>query len=396
MQNNRKYVVGGMVLGIALMLLGSFAFEALTDSTFLGGGKDAPGSKAVEEKVEGIASLIHEQYLYEVDDEKLVNGMYAGLLNGVEDPYSCYYTKEEYRIVNESVEGEYQGIGIVMVQEKETGMISVGHCYEGSPAEKAGIQDGDIFYQVEDLVVDKDTTLEDISALIREESRKSVHITLIREGEDDYVELDVTKEAVEIPVVESKMLEDQRGYIAIRQFAATTPDQFQKAYNELQEQKMEALVIDLRDNPGGLLTSVCDTLEMIMPKGLLVYTKDKKGVEEQYDCKGKTPIDIPLVVLINGNSASASEIFAGAVKDHDVGTLVGETSYGKGIVQNIFQLNDGSVVKLTVSSYYTPDGVNIHGKGIAPDEEVKPKEQDEKGQEGKDTQLEKAIALLNN
>ncbi|MCH1980921.1 S41 family peptidase [Lawsonibacter sp. OA9] len=201
--------------------------------------------------------------------------------------------------------------------------------------------------------------------------------------------MDLEKAEVEIPAVSYKMLQDEVGYIVIYQFTAVVPEQFQKACQLLTEQGIKRLIVDLRDNPGGLLTSVCDTLNSFMPKGLLVYTEDRNGNRTEHFSEGKTPLDIPLVVLVNQNSASSAEIFAGAVKDYGVGTLVGTTTYGKGIVQKTFGLNDGSVVKLTVSSYYTPNGINIHGTGIEPDVEV---EQPEDATE--DLQLEKALELI--
>ena len=185
------------------------------------------------------------------------------------------------------------------------------------------------------------------------------------------------------------MLEDGVGYLAIYEFTDVTFEQYQEARLDLEEQGMEKLVIDLRDNPGGLLTSVCDVLETILPKGLIVYTEDKYGKREEELCDGESPLDIPLVVLVNGNSASASEIFAGAVKDHQIGTIVGWTTYGIGVVQTIKDLGDGSALKLTISNYYTPNGINIHGVGIEPDEKV---EMDAEGRE--DTQLKKALEIL--
>ena len=220
---------------------------------------------------------------------------------------------------------------------------------------------------------------------------------MIREGENDYLEINIEKEEVKIPVVSHEMLDNQVGYLAIYEFTDVTFEQYQKAKEDLESQGMEKLVIDLRDNPGGLLTSVCDVLGTILPKGLIVYTEDKYGKREEELCDGKTPIDIPLAVLVNGNSASASEIFAGAVKDHKMGTIVGTTTYGKGVVQTIRDLGDGSALKLTVSNYYTPNGVNINGVGIEPD--VK-EELDKSLQTGDtvnkedDNQLQKAIEVL--
>jgi len=392
MSKNKRYLFIGMIAGIILTLAGSWGIDFLAARGMLFGNDNVtPGSKVTQKKIESIDKLIQDYYLYDVDETKLTESMYAGLVNGIDDPYSCYYTKEEYEIVNESTEGHYKGIGVVMIQSKETGAVSVAHCYEGSPAQEAGILEGDIIFKVDGTSLDG-VELGDVSVMIKSNAQDTVHLTLLRNGEE--IELDVAKASIEIPVVTWEMLSDQKGYISIHQFTAATAHQFQQAYQELNEQGMKSLIVDLRNNPGGLLSGVCDTLDLFMPKGLLVYTEDKYGNRAEYTSKGKTPMEVSLVVLINENSASAAEIFAGAVKDHEMGTLVGTTTFGKGIVQKIFNLTDGSVVKLTISSYFTPNGVNIHGKGIEPDvavENVMPAE----GEEAVDAQLEKAIEILN-
>lgn len=394
MLKNRKYLFIGLASGIILTLAGTWGTNMLAATGVLSGDGTtiAPSSKVAEKKVETIESLIHKYYLYDVPNDNLTDSMYAGLVDGIADPYSCYYTKAEYESVNESTEGHYQGIGVVMIQDKDTNAVTVAHCYEGSPAQIAGVKDGDIIYMIDDVLVDKQK-LTDVSAKIKTNGKQTVHLSLIREGQNDYVEVDVVKGDIEIPVVDNKMLEDQIGYIGIHQFTGATTNQLEKALTELKEQGMKRLVIDLRDNPGGLLSGVCNSLDLIMPKGLLVYTEDKYGNKSEYQSEGKTPLDLPLVVLTNKNSASASEIFAGAVKDRNVGTLVGTTTFGKGIVQKIFNLSDGSVVKLTISSYYTPSGINIHGTGIEPDVEIENPEFVE-DQEFQDLQLEKAIEVV--
>ena len=211
----------------------------------------------------------------------------------------------------------------------------------------------------------------------------------LREGEADLIETEVKKEKLAAIVADGKMLDDKIGYLAISEFTGLTSEQFQKAYQSLQDQGMERLIIDLRGNPGGLVTAVCDTLRQILPEGLIVYTEDKNGKREEYTCDGDTPISIPLVVLVNENTASAAEIFTGAVKDYGIGTIVGTTTFGKGIVQNTFQLSDGSVVKLTIAHYYTPLGNDIHKVGITPDVEVELPDD-----ATSDVQLEKALEVV--
>lgn len=394
MEGRGKFLKG-FILGLLLMSLisagGFYAYTAGGGSR----GKKSLTSRENMEKVNYLEELIDLYYLNEPDRTKMEEGMYAGMVEGLEDPYSRYYTPEEYSALNEETQGRYEGIGVVM-QQNEDGLVTFVRCYEGAPGEQAGLKAGDILYKVNDQeVIDMD--LSTVAQKIKDPDINPVHLTLAREGEKDYLEVDIKKEEVKIPVVSHEMLENHVGYLAIYEFTDVTFEQYQAAREDLEQQGMEKLVVDLRDNPGGLLTSVCDVLETILPKGLIVYTEDKYGTREEELCEGKTPIEIPLAVLVNENSASASEIFAGAVKDHKVGTIVGTTTYGKGVVQTIRNLGDGSALKLTISNYYTPNGTNINGVGIEPDEKV---ELDENlAKEGTvsredDSQLQKAIEVL--
>ena len=222
---------------------------------------------------------------------------------------------------------------------------------------------------------------------------------MFRENEEKSREISVDVTDVELPSVFGEMLDKKTGYIQITQFTGVTPQQYKDMFAELKDKGMERLVIDLRDNPGGLLTSVCDILREILPEGLIVYTEDKYGNREEETCDGKHQLDMPLAVLVNENSASASEIFAGAVQDHEVGTIVGTTTYGKGVVQELRQLSDGSAVKLTVSNYYTPNGNSINKVGIKPDVEVKlASELLNKAEitHEEDNQLQKALDVIEN
>ena len=394
MENRGKFLKG-FILGLLLMsLISAGGFYAYTSGAGLKGKRSLAGRETME-KINYLEDLIDLYYLNGPDQTKMKEGMYAGLVDGLEDPYSRYYTTEEYSALNEETQGRYEGIGVVM-QQNEDGLVTFVRCYEGAPGEQAGLKAGDILYKVNDQEV-TDMDLSTVAKKIKDPDINPVHLTMIREGENDYLEINIEKEEVKIPVVSHEMLDNQVGYLAIYEFTDVTFEQYQKAKEDLESQGMEKLVIDLRDNPGGLLTSVCDVLGTILPKGLIVYTEDKYGKREEELCDGKTPIDIPLAVLVNGNSASASEIFAGAVKDHKMGTIVGTTTYGKGVVQTIRDLGDGSALKLTVSNYYTPNGVNINGVGIEPD--VK-EELDKSLQTGDtvnkedDNQLQKAIEVL--
>ncbi len=385
----------GFILGLLLMaLVSAGGFYAYVT----GGQAKASGSltdKKCMDKISYLESLIDRNYLNEADTEKMKEGMYAGMVNGLEDPYSRYYTVEEYGTLNEETQGHYEGIGVVM-QQGENGLVTLARCYEGAPGEKAGLKAGDAIYKVNgEEVLEMD--LAAVAKKIKDPEVNPVHLTISREGEKDYLELDIVKEEVKVPVVSHEMLDGHVGYLAIYEFTDVTFEQYQNARKDLESQGMEKLVIDLRDNPGGLLTSVCDVLNTILPKGLIVYTEDKYGKREEEFCDGRAPIDIPLAVLVNENSASASEIFAGAVKDHQVGVIVGTVTYGKGVVQTIKDLGDGSALKLTVSNYYTPNGVNINGVGIEPDETVElDKSLLEKGSftRQEDNQLQKAVEIL--
>ena len=237
-----------------------------------------------------------------------------------------------------------------------------------------------------DDMVCTENDLNVIAAAIKNGEGDTVHMKLRRDKEE--YEVDVEKAEIEVPVVAGKMLDDQIGYIQIAQFTGLTSDQFAEQYKELTDQGMKALIVDLRNNPGGLLDSVVDTLRQILPEGMIVYTQTKDGTKKEYTCDGETPIEIPLTVLVNENSASASEIFAGAVHDHEIATLVGTKTFGKGIVQQTFPFTDGSAIKMTIAKYYTPNGVCIHGEGISPDVEVElPEDATE------DVQLNKAIEV---
>ena len=297
----------------------------------------------------------------------MAEGMYAGMVASLEDPYSGYYSPEQYQDLMESTEGKYQGIGLSMMKDTETGEVTVQEVYQDSPAQEAGIQAGDQLLELNGETI-ADMELDQLASLLQ--NGEEATLTLLREGSEEPVTVTVQAAEVEMTVVTGRMLENQIGYIRISRFTDGTPEQFETLYQSFQEQGMSGLIIDLRDNPGGLLDAVCSTLEQILPEGLIVYTEDKDGNRVEHTGEGNTPIQIPLTVLINENSASAAEIFAGAVKDYQVGTLVGTTTFGKGIVQETYALEDGSAVKLTIAKYYTPSGINIHGTGITPDVEV--------------------------
>lgn len=350
---------------------------------------------AFTQKIKYLENMIDEEYLGEISTDKLEEGVYAGLIYGLGDVYSRYYTKDEYEQESVTTEGSYVGIGVAM-QKYTAGGVQIVECYKGSTAEEAGVKVDDVITAIngEDIT---DTELQDVVSMIKDNEDKDVVLTVQRKGEDTQ-EITVKVSNVELPSVFGEMLDENTGYIQITEFKGVTVEQYEEVFADLKEQGMERLVVDLRDNPGGLLNVVCDILRDILPEGLIVYTEDKNGNRSEETCDGKNPLDMPLAVLVNGNSASASEIFAGAVKDYGLGTIVGTTTYGKGVVQSIRQLSDGSAVKLTVANYYTPKGNSINKTGIRPDVEVELSPEllnQEEITHEEDNQLQAALNSLN-
>lgn len=321
----------------------------------------------VIEKMQAIEKII-DYYYYEedVDLSVIEDGIYDGMVESLGDPYSTYYSEEELEDIMEQTEGIYYGIGAYVSLDQTTGLGQISGVIAGTPAEAANLREGDLIYEV-DGKSGAGLELTEIVSMIKGEEGTIVHLTLIREGENDYVEVDIERRKVESPTVNYEVYDNGMGYIQITEFDDITLDQFTEALAVCRGSDVKGLILDLRSNPGGNLNTVVDIARELLPEGLIVYTEDRYGKRTEYSCDGTKELKMPLVVLINGNSASASEILAGAIKDYGIGTLVGTTSYGKGIVQRIISLQDGSAVKLTVSSYFTPKGNNIHGIGIEPD-----------------------------
>ncbi len=344
-------------------------------------------------KIEALESVI-DTYYYKADLDKQdqINGLYKGLMESLNDPYSEYYTEEELLDLTSDVQGIYFGIGAYVSFDSTINMARISGVMPGSPAEEAQLCIDDIIYEV-----DKESTqglsLEEVVSRIKGEEGTNVHLTIVRSGVSDYVEVDVKRAQIEVPTVSTEVFDDNIGYLKITEFDEVTTTQFIEGLAELRAQNIEGLILDLRSNPGGSLATVCDIARQILPKGVIVYTEDRDGTREDYNCDGANEIDIPIVVLTNQYSASASEILAGAIKDYKLGKLVGKTTYGKGIVQRIFDLRDGTAVKITVSSYFTPSGVNIHGIGIEPDVEVD-FDSEAYAEDKTDTQLDKGIEVM--
>lgn len=407
----RRGIAAGMfgmllVVVIAATIIGVFwkkdvlqekISEAGSEESTQESTKDTISSSEVEKKAGTIADILDQYYYEDIDEDALVDGMYAGMVDGVGDPYTCYYSAEEYSSLMETTSGTYYGIGAVLTQDAETNVVTILHVYSGTPAEEAGVKDGDIIVKVDD-VEGNSMELSELVKHIKGEEGTTVHLQLLREGEEDYLDFDVERRQVEIPTVEYQMLEGKVGLIQISEFSDNTPEQFDAAIKDLQGQGMEAMIVDLRNNPGGVLQAVCSMLDEILPEGTIVYTEDKYGNRSDYD-SDEACLDIPMAVLINENSASASEIFAGAIKDYKYGTLIGTTSFGKGIVQSIIPLEDGSAVKVTMAKYFTPNGNYIHEKGIEPDITLEYEylgDKDADYEPMQDNQVLKAIEVLGN
>lgn len=374
--SKKSYFAGlitGVIWGIAvvfiLIILSNIIESELTES---GKISDNVGTSALtgSSKSSIIKQYIDKYFMEDVDNDILTEGMYKGMLESLNDPYSVYYTKDEVESLKRSSEGEYVGLGISVTQNNETKVITVTKVYDDSPAKDAGIESGDTIYSVNDNVL-TDETLDELLVDIKGEEGKEVKMQLKR-GEET-IDADMKLREVLIDVVSYEMLEDNIGYIIIDQFTGTSTEQVEEAINDLKSQGMERIIVDLRDNPGGQLECIQAILNYFLPKDkLLLYSETKDGEQEKYYTENDGLItDMPLCVLVNENSASASEVFAGVVKCYDRGKLVGTKTFGKGIMQSTFGLSDGTAIKLTIGKYYLPDDSNIHGIGIEPDYEVK-------------------------
>lgn len=351
--------------------------------------------KKIEEKTSVLQNIIDRYFLFDEDMTKVEDGIYAGMMNGLGDPYTVYYTKEEYKALNEDTEGKYSGIGAVVSQNPNSKIITIVKIFDNSPANDAGLQVGDIIYKIDgEEVAGTDMDIL-VKTKIRGEEGTSFKMTVLRGDDRKEVELDLTRRSIEVETVSGKMLDNNIGYIAVSQFDAVTSEQFKSNIESLQSQGMTKLIVDLRGNPGGLLDQVVDMLDYILPEGLVLYTEDKYGEREEYYSDGSHELKIPMVVLVNENSASASEVFTATFRDFEWGTVVGKTTFGKGIVQNVLPLGDGTAVKITTQHYYPPSGYDLHKVGIKPDLEVDLNEGAKIGTDS-DNQLSAAIDILKN
>lgn len=337
-------------------------------------------------KVEELKGYIDQYFYKDVSDVDFEDGILKGLFTSLEDPYSVYMNTADYENFNISTTGEYGGIGIV-VSPNENGYIEVVSPIEDTPAEKAGVKSGDIILAVDATDVDVDMYEEAVS-MIRGKPGDAVKLTIRRTGVSELLDFEIVREQIKVQVVKTEVLEDQIGYLRLTSFDEDAYKEFKTELNALLAQDITGLIVDLRGNPGGSLDECTQIADYLLGEQVIVYMEDRAG-EKTYYRSDKNKVDLPMAVLVDGGSASASEILTGAIQDSESGVVIGTQTFGKGLVQSVIELRDNTAFKLTTSQYFTPDGTNIHSVGIEPDIVIEPSED-----ETQDVQLEKAIEVI--
>ncbi len=399
MENNSKgqkiYRIAMIIIITALLsslITTIIVTENITSSASINSIISGDGTTGIETALASIRTMLEEKYIGELDDEQMIEMAIKGYVAGVGDQYTVYYTPEEMSEEYDTAMGNYVGIGIYMIVDYEEGTITVVEPMEGSPAEEAGLQEGDIITKVEDEEVTADNVT-DISNKIKGEEGTTVKLEIAR-GEEVF-EVEIERARIEVSHINSRMLDNNIAYIEIIDFDGGTAEEFKENYESLKEQGATSLIIDIRDNGGGVVNEAIDILEMICDKGsTLLIEKDKDGNEDIIESEEPPTIDMPIVVLVNGNSASASEILAGALKDLDKATIIGTQTYGKGVIQTLYRLSDGSGLKITTAEYYTPGRNQINEIGIEPDIVVELPDDITELTDENDTQLQRAIEEL--
>lgn len=373
---------------VSLLLLGGFRVITNTAGSYASGKVT---EKEVSKKLNKLNALIDKYYLYEdeIDTDKLAEGIYSGYTSALGDKYTVYYDEDETKALMESTSGTFSGVGATLTKDADTGYATIVNVYEDSPAEKAGLKAGDVLEKIDDHEVG-DEQLDTVVSWIKGEKGTDVKITVLRDGEE--LELTATRDTIEVKTVSYEMKENQIGYIRVSEFDTVTYDQFKEALDDLEKQGMQGLIVDLRNNPGGSLDTVTNMLRLLLPEGTIVSTKDKNGKTDEITCDGTHEFKKAMAVLVNQYSASASEIFSGAVQDYGTAKIVGVTTYGKGVVQQLMDLGDGTCLKVTIAEYYTPNGRSINGKGVEPDVEVE-YQYDEENPKA-DNQLDQALSTV--
>ena len=408
MGNKANYFLG-LLSGVALMIV-AWVVVSLTpfnDAPMLSfDGAPAPAAAAAAEldaadiiqKLNHIHQIIENNFIGDFDLELAIEMMFAGFVYGAGDPYTVYMDEATFASFREETEGSFIGIGVSITVDITDNRILIISPFEGSPAFKAGLLPGDKIVRINGYEVFGDGINEAIR-MMRGEAGTEVVVTIFRESNGTTFDVPIIRDVIEVETVRSSLLDGNIGYIRISQFDRVTHSQFVDAYERLMEQKIDGLILDLRNNPGGLLNVVIDITDMLIPEGIITFTEDAQGRRVYARSSGDRQIDIPLIVLVNGNSASASEVLSGAVLDTGVGELLGTTTFGKGLVQNVFPLRDGSAVKVTVQRYFTPAGTSIHGTGITPTHYVEMAVELTNNlmriSQEEDVQLQEAITIIN-
>lgn len=402
MKNKKSFFKGALTGALAVLLIMSMVSCGVNlPGTSKTTKKSSSGSDSSEEllddstktKLELLEQLVDESYSGDIDMDDLQEGLYRGYIDGLGDKYSVYYDEDETKALMQSTSGEFGGIGALFSQDKDTKVITFLKVYEGSGAEEAGFKVDDILYKVDG----KDISGKDLSEVvskIRGDEGTTVELTVLRGDDGEEYTATVTRKIVQTDTVYHEMKEGKIGYIQVTEFDDVTTDQYKEALEDLENQGMKGLVVDLRNNPGGNVDTVTDMLDLMLPEGTTLSIKDKQGKESVYESDDEHQFTKPLVVLVNENSASASEIFSGAIQTFGTGEVVGTTTYGKGVVQQIFDLKDGTSVKLTIAEYLIAGQFGINGKGVTPDVEVQ-YEKDAQNPD-RDNQLEKALEEVKN
>lgn len=391
----RKHLIFAVVLSVIVTAIFTFTITNLVSFTI--GNKvvlSKEDYKLVKEvqKLLTLKKYIDKNYLEPVDSEKLIEGAAKGMFEALGDPYSVYMNEKEFKEFNEATSGSYGGIGVI-VTDKD-GYVTVVAPIEDTPGERAGLRTGDKIIKVDDVEV-TGIGLEKATSLMKGKKGTKVVLTILRENRDEPIVLEIKREDIVLKTVKREVLEDGIGYIRISMFDEDTGKEFKNALNELKKQKVKGLIIDLRQNPGGYVSQCVQVADELLDEGVIFYTEDKQ--KNRVATKSKSgKVDIPFVILVDEGSASASEILSGAVKDRKAGLLIGTKTFGKGLVQTVEKLNDGSGFKLTIQKYYTPNGTDINKVGIEPDIEVKPLgiSEGQKPEDIRDVQLEKAIEVI--
>lgn len=402
LKSNKKLIIGI----IAIVLVTAFISFSVATGVFFylynASGPRISFEKGVDvtevRKFNKVKSLIERNYFENVDENKLIEGAIGGMASGPGDPYTVYFPKKQMQDFMEKSSGSYSGIGIYISVDPKDNLITVIAPIEGTPAEKAGILPGDKIIRVDDKDITSEKDEDKVVSMIKGLDGTKVRITVYRPSKQAAIDFEIMRQKIKIKNIKYEVVDGNIGYIRLVLFSEDISSDFQAALNDLYSKNIRGLIVDLRDNPGGSYEEVVRIADMLVPEGTIVYTQDKYGKKE-YQKSDKNEIHIPLALLVNGNSASASEILSGAVKDFKKGTLVGKKTFGKGLVQNIFPLEDGSGLKVTIARYFTPSGVCIQGIGITPDIEVSLPEQEAQKpisqvKRENDTQYAKALEMV--